>query len=234
MPSSSSTDEQRRSVRFASPSDDPKLLLGVADSDSRRSLTDSRRSTSSGGSGGLNAGEKLRSHMMRHHHNKDPLFYYEVLNVLGAGSMGCVAKVKKRDQAVGGSARKEMVASLKKIKKREECFQFPIFGPFFKFCMKLRGEIDDASQHSSNNTDSTRSLNTAISSGSSTSRRSMSNIIYAMKSIHLNRIKDKTFETELKNEIEILKRLDHPHIVRPIETFLHRNQIFVVMECCSG
>jgi calcium-dependent protein kinase len=57
---------------------------------------------------------------------------------------------------------------------------------------------------------------------------------YAMKSIHLNRITDETFIDELQNEIEILKQLDHPHIVRLIETFNHRNQVFMVMELCTG
>jgi serine/threonine protein kinase len=55
-----------------------------------------------------------------------------------------------------------------------------------------------------------------------------------MKSIHLSRVTDDSFVTELKNEISILKKLDHPHIVRAIETFEHRNQIFIVMEICSG
>lgn len=55
-----------------------------------------------------------------------------------------------------------------------------------------------------------------------------------MKSIHLSRLADNSYIDELKNEVEILKSLDHPHVVRAIETFEHRNQIFVVMECCSG
>ena len=53
--------------------------------------------------------------------------------------------------------------------------------------------------------------------------------LYAMKSIHLSRVTDDSFVQELKNEIQILRRLDHPHIVRAIETFEHRNQIFIVM-----
>jgi serine/threonine protein kinase len=40
-----------------------------------------------------------------------------------------------------------------------------------------------------------------------------------MKSIHLSRVTDDSFATELKNEISILKALDHPHIVRAMETF---------------
>ncbi|KAL3935780.1 MAG: hypothetical protein SGBAC_008769 [Bacillariaceae sp.] len=55
-----------------------------------------------------------------------------------------------------------------------------------------------------------------------------------MKSIHLNRVTDASFVSELRNEISILKQLDHPHIVRAMETFEHRNQIFIVMELCSG
>jgi len=61
-----------------------------------------------------------------------------------------------------------------------------------------------------------------------------SDMMFAMKSIHLSRITDETFVEELRNEIEILKSLDHPHIVKAIETFDHRNQLFVIMELCSG
>ena len=59
-------------------------------------------------------------------------------------------------------------------------------------------------------------------------------IQYAMKSIHLDRVTDKNFLAELRNEIDILKRLDHPHIVRAIETFEHKDQISIIMELCSG
>ena len=57
---------------------------------------------------------------------------------------------------------------------------------------------------------------------------------YAMKSIHLSRVEDDAFVQELKNEIAILKKLDHPNIVRPLETYYFKNQIFIVMEHCSG
>jgi len=57
---------------------------------------------------------------------------------------------------------------------------------------------------------------------------------YAMKSIHLKMVDDDSFVEELKNEIAILKKLDHPHVVKPIETFQWKNQIFIVMQVCSG
>ena len=35
-------------------------------------------------------------------------------------------------------------------------------------------------------------------------------VVYALKSIHLDRCKDRVFRQELMNEIAILQRLDHP------------------------
>ena len=90
------------------------------------------------------------------------------------------------------------------------------------------GGSDD--NHHSTMNDSTRSYGTHTSYQST----SVANIEYAMKSIHLTRITDDKFVEELRTEIGILKELDHPHIIRPIETFEYRQQIFLVMELASG
>jgi calcium-dependent protein kinase len=34
--------------------------------------------------------------------------------------------------------------------------------------------------------------------------------------------------------VEILKNLDHPNIVKAIETFDYKHQLFIVLELCSG
>lgn len=57
---------------------------------------------------------------------------------------------------------------------------------------------------------------------------------YALKSIHLNRVHDPLFVSELKNEIEIMKRLDHAHLSRLIETYEDKGQLYLVLELCSG
>ena len=57
---------------------------------------------------------------------------------------------------------------------------------------------------------------------------------YALKSIHLNRVNDLIFINELKNEIEIMKRLDHPHISKLIETYEDNGNLYLVLELCSG
>jgi len=59
-------------------------------------------------------------------------------------------------------------------------------------------------------------------------------VYYALKSIILDRCSSKEFCDELKNEVEILKSLDHPNIVRAIETFNYHNRLFIVLELCSG
>lgn len=59
---------------------------------------------------------------------------------------------------------------------------------------------------------------------------SKKNLFYALKSIHLDRCTNEEFQLELKNEVAILKELDHPHIVRAIETFQYHKQLFIVLE----
>ena len=57
---------------------------------------------------------------------------------------------------------------------------------------------------------------------------------YALKSIHLNQVNDLLFINELKNEIEIMKKLDHAHITRLVETYEDRGHLYLIMELCSG
>ena len=198
----------------------------------------------------------LSRRLMRQHvKDRDPLFYYEICNIVGVGSMGSVAVVSKREEAIGGSSRKEIVESFRRHQKQEQCFRTPVLGPLFRFCMEDIGicgkkkkkshAIKTDSESSSISfisslTGSKRDLFTASERSAVSSiedegsHRSIQEMKYAMKSIHLNRITDETFIDELQNEIEILKQLDHPHIVRLSETFNHRNQVFMVMELCTG
>lgn len=163
--------------------------------------------------------------------------------------MGSVATVRKRDEVVGGSARKDIMASFHRKQKQDECFRIPIFGPFFQFCVEKVGICREkitsshrTSSHRSTGTEGSRS--TDRNSSPSSFRSSQRDIFitserssgsegyeqkYAMKSIHLSRIADQAFVAELRNEVEILKQLDHRNIVRPIETFDYHNQLFIVM-----
>jgi serine/threonine protein kinase len=56
---------------------------------------------------------------------------------------------------------------------------------------------------------------------------------YALKSIQLDRVSP-SFLEELENEINILRSLDHPHIVKAREVFKHKHHIYLVMELCDG
>mmetsp|Transcript_3448 Transcript_3448/g.6473 ORF Transcript_3448/g.6473 Transcript_3448/m.6473 type:complete len:737 (+) Transcript_3448:159-2369(+) len=62
---------------------------------------------------------------------------------------------------------------------------------------------------------------------------------YALKSIRLDRTLSSTKsevssdEAELRNEISILRSLDHPHIVHIIETYEYSNNIYMVIDLCE-
>jgi serine/threonine protein kinase len=177
----------------------------------------------------------LRGNLMREQIDRDPLFYYEVVTVVGVGSMGSVAKVRKRDAAVGGSARKDLQDHFRREKQMKTCFNLPLVGGFFNFCLKGMVKAPTSPRDSERVSSSGRSSMGGGSRSSSILEPAYTNEnIFAMKSIHLSRVTDQSFVEELKNEIKILRHLDHAHIVRAIETFEHRNQIFIVMELCSG
>lgn len=56
---------------------------------------------------------------------------------------------------------------------------------------------------------------------------------YALKSIILDRVSP-MFLDELKNEINILRQMDHPNVVRLHEVYASKKQIYMVLELCDG
>ncbi|CAB9508346.1 MAP kinase-activated protein kinase 2 (Fragment) [Seminavis robusta] len=226
--------------------------------DTKALSTRSGISHSSYGSGdspssSTNKFSKLRSGLIREQTNRDPFFSYQVTRHLGAGSMGDVKLVKKRADKVGGSARRDIQEAVRRQKREKECLRMPVVGSIFQFCVDGDLKVDDgsASHHSflsitkavgEDRTVSTtsRSFEDSLLNGlggaspDNNNNNNSHEIIYAMKSIHLNQVHRKEIVDELRNEIAILKDLDHPNIVRAIETFEFNGKISIVMEVCSG
>jgi serine/threonine protein kinase len=239
--------------------------------------TTSERSTDSNSnstSTRLSKSPKIRGNLTRQHKNRDPSVYYDVLCILGEGSMGSVAKVQKKLSMIGGSARfsstsledsqrDENNKLQNNTPQQQKCFTVPLVGGMFRWCLNARKDENSTrstsmvhavtptssmrSTASSSNNDATTEAAASpsgellldSSTNNKTSYRSNSSnsstqMIFAMKSIHLKFFKNQAIINELQNEVEILKTLDHPHIVRVIETFDYREQMFVVMDLCSG
>jgi serine/threonine protein kinase len=258
----SNADQPHGHPQSPPPSSSNSPLIPHKDTMQSRSRSDSTGSSSPGSKRKSLHSPNLRSNLTREQHGRDPLFFYEIVKTLGVGSMGSVARVKRRTNVVGGSARKDVQEAVRRQKRDKKCLDIPIIGGLFRMC--LDGDLRHSRHGSSEGltssmgesmgswfpkmddifTSSNGSAPSAPSISRSDSHNSLASIEsttasghliqYAMKSIHLNRVQDSAFLTELRNEIAILKQLDHPHIVRAIETFEHRNQIFIVMELCSG
>jgi serine/threonine protein kinase len=146
--------------------------------------------------------------------NRDPMKYYDLLEILGVGSMGTVAKVKKKTTAVGGSAREAFRDS-----ERTTFFGISCCGGKEQ---KKKNAIDTVRPPYIKKSSSIITYGTKKDS------------YFALKSILLERAANETYVEELKNEIAILKTLDHPSIVRPLETFSFKNQLYILMELCDG
>lgn len=154
---------------------------------------------------------------------RDPMKYYDILEVLGVGSMGTVAKVKKKNTAVGGSARVSFRES-----ERKCCFGLPLTCCFTGEGKAKQNLMDPVSSHHPPRPALVKRSSSIITYGNKKEN------YFALKSILLERAANATYVEELKNEVAILKTLDHPSIVRPLETFSFRNQLYILMELCDG
>lgn len=179
---------------------------------------------------------------MRTQVKRDPLRFYQVIKIIGEGSIGSVSKVKKRSSALGGSARSDFVLSERRLKC---CFGFRL--PFFPCPVNaVQDDSDDGGKQQDvfDETDSTTKEKLTAStrqhkykdkkSTSSMITYGHKELIFALKTIHMDKVRDPTLKLEMMNEIAILQSLDHPNIVRAIETFDYSNQLFLLLELCNG
>ncbi|CAJ1936173.1 unnamed protein product [Cylindrotheca closterium] len=74
---------------------------------------------------------------------------------------------------------------------------------------------------------------TRQSSNVSLSERRAHKVDYALKQIQLDKVSS-AFLEELHNEIDILKAMDHPNIVKAHEVYNHKKQIYIILELCDG
>ena len=136
--------------------------------------------------------------------NVDVWKFYKEKRLLGKGSMGTVCLVKRRSGTEGGSAYADAGPS--------RGGQGGFFGR-----MKTKTKTKkSASIHSEE---------------------------YALKSIHLtldamggerDELQEKQYRDELRNEIDIIKSLDHPNIVKAYEVYECSRDMHILMEYCSG
>jgi serine/threonine protein kinase len=151
---------------------------------------------------------------------------YEVLSVIGAGSMGAVAKVRIKPAKVGGSAFVK--------KKRAGIFGFGLLGRKTKSVpIASRQKAHDRISQSQTHLNASGSSLQESAAAEPPDADCQSQHVYALKSILLDRVSD-LFIDELRNEVSILKNMDHPNIVKAYELYFVHRQIYLVLELCDG
>jgi len=153
-------------------------------------------------------------------HKHDVYKKYTETEVLGNGSMGHVAKVVVKEGAAGGSAYAGSVGGAMAATKTAR--NAAKANAAFLTKKSSSGSVGLTSCSEINQNDDTYS-----------SRSVTQNTCYALKSIQLDRV-SAAFIDELKNEIDILKTMDHPNIVKLHEVFNHKKQIYMILELCDG
>jgi len=155
---------------------------------------------------------------------------YEVLEVIGRGGNCTIYKIKKKDQMVGGSAREENVRSSRNLIRRVSLsprYTSKTFNSLIKR-VSLSPKL-----HSSKSLKMIYS-GEALSSSEGLDAHQLHQL-YALKVFDLALVPVKQID-QLKNEIDILKTLDHKNIINPYETFTVKltKKLMIVMELCTG
>ena len=180
--------------------------------DSLRSTRSSRSVDSTGSSTSSRRIERLQGNLMRAQQSRDPMLIYEVMEIMGEGSMGSVSRVRKRIEAVGGSARAEFVLKHGSSRADKCCFGWLdlIKLPSQKNLMVNSSRTVDTTTTSdaSGKPSSTSTTTSTTTNKNRKMYRQQSSMVkydsahkeafYALKSIHLDRCSTKEYIDELK------------------------------------
>ncbi|CAB9514194.1 MAP kinase-activated protein kinase 2 (Fragment) [Seminavis robusta] len=170
-------------------------------------------SSSSGGSS-TSVIPSLGERLIRTQTHRDPMRYYEVVQQLGSGSMGSVHLVRKR--TFGGSARRSFVR-----REHSTCWRFP--WPCGGFCLPKSRKSALSRQNNYH-----KQSSSIVSFGTSVP------VDFALKTILLRKCRNDSYKQELLHEIAVLRSLDHPNIVRAVETYDYHHKLYLVLELCHG
>ena len=205
----------------------------------------------------------LGQRLIRTQKHRDPLRYYDIIKELGSGSMGSVCKVRKRTFG-GSARQSFVEREKKAKRRGNcwqswPCLLFCIPGRQANKKAKSSFVVIQQQQQQQQQHDTARSTTSSISNLSSvttitTSERtkkqrqyaahkqsssmisygSSVSVDFALKMIILDKCQNSTFRTELLHEIAILRSLDHPNIVRAVETYDYEAKLYLVLELCNG
>ena len=180
--------------------------------------------------------EDVFRHNLIRKRNINALEIYRVVDVLGKGSIGSVSVVKKRAEKVGGSARTSKFKNQLILpdsyhgKYLSDSYHHnnKYFAPSTEsFGLSERTNKTDVSE--SSNTEKSIDSNSFRSNQNFTvmrvkKRTSFDQHMYALKTVNADLVGDKEIFNEMLNEIEILRNLDHPNIVRALEVYQGRSR----------
>lgn len=151
---------------------------------------------------------------------------FEVCECIGQGGLCSIYRIRKRKEQIGGSSRPQHVR-----RKSWLHHASPIITGQRK-TDKGTKEHPAVKVHQQIKLASNASVGSLESLDSNPSSKQMN---FALKVINLAMVKEDKID-QLQNEIELLKKFDHPNIITAHETFKLRanKKLMIVMELCTG
>mmetsp|Transcript_15168 Transcript_15168/g.17572 ORF Transcript_15168/g.17572 Transcript_15168/m.17572 type:complete len:712 (+) Transcript_15168:387-2522(+) len=220
----------------------------------KKPISTAANATTNGAASGAGAAARNKNkrsstihEVMMKEHKLDVYKKYTEFEVLGNGSMGHVAKVKVNAQwdggstyvgsttggATGGSKTARDAKMIEKAFLKAGTATSSGNTHYNTGLSSLDEERVSGSGASGDNTVNSSLFQENLEDSETSTITKKSNSEYALKSIHLDKV-SVSFIEELRNEINILKGMDHPNIVKLHEVFSHKKQIYLILELCDG
>lgn len=158
--------------------------------------------------------------------------YYEILDCIGRGGLCKVYKIQKKHDKIGGSSRVGNVRRPVRPSSKQPRYRF-LRVPASTSVELISATALDIQSTTSKLEQSTKVQPNALLASSTQNQVQYKEMVFALKDINLAIVPADKIE-QLKNEVEILKTLDHKNIIKAYETFTTTNNLMIVMELCTG
>jgi serine/threonine protein kinase len=168
---------------------------------------------------------------------------YEIMDEIGVGSMGSIYKVRIKQNKLGGSAFFPKTKTPKESKIKRFLSRKSKSDPVEALTLQQQLLYQQQQQQ--------EHLQMSALNGIDNDRSNCKRYTYALKTIRLDQFEDsyECYLDEMKNEMDILRLMDHPNIVKAHEVFISNagattddasgtkrthQQMCIVLELCVG
>lgn len=173
---------------------------------------------------------RSRKQRLALHREMEVTQVYNLLGIIGNGSMGEVTVVEKKEGSLRAVNQRATEQGMESPDRRYRKYSGGSCTSLENIATAAGATTTGSDAHpaTTHANGATQSVAAAVDSGSTKPNRK-----YACKTVHTMQMKDNEIK-EFINEIDILRNLDHPNIIQLFEVFKAERRVWIITELATG